>query len=546
MRLSTLKPSCEHDVCIIGSGPAGLTLARELVGTGLRVLVLESGIEQATARGNRLRALVSDGIQIKPFSRERVFGGASTTWAGLSSPLDRIDLAVRDWVCDSGWPISREELDVGYARAAELHGFASLTQLAVDGPLAALRRKGEWQPAWRALEEKLFLAAAPAQNFASLHGAIFDGEGLDLLLGASVVRLESERGSARIARAILRLADGSEQAAQAGVFVLATGGIENARLLLLSRDQCPAGLGNEHDQVGRYLMNHPKNYRGRILFEKPVRSLPWFFGAMHGGFSGYGGLRFTEAEQRARGLLNSYVRLEPLFPWTGSQGVEALVTLAKRSRWIMSRVQAQGRRGTVELRDYAETGDDSVFQEEQRLGVLLGHVLRDLPRVTRYAWSRAVSRRKPAIAAARLRNFMEMQPLAENRVLLSEQRDEQGVPLPLVRHRASELDRRSLIALHAQLAEELRANGARLESDLSTAEPWPIDQDASHHMGTTRMGTDPRTSVVDPSLRVHSVPNLYCAGASVFPTSGCANPTYTIVALSVRLARHLAGGKSCA
>lgn len=546
MRLSTLKPSCEHDVCIIGSGPAGLTLARELVGTGLRVLVLESGIEQATARGNRLRALVSDGIQIKPFSRERVFGGASTTWAGLSSPLDRIDLAVRDWVCDSGWPISREELDVGYARAAELHGFASLTQLAVDGPLAALRRKGEWQPVWRALEEKLFLAAAPAQNFASLHGAIFDGEGLDLLLGASVVRLESERGSARIARAILRLADGSEQAAQAGVFVLATGGIENARLLLLSRDQCPAGLGNEHDQVGRYLMNHPKNYRGRILFEKPVRSLPWFFGAMHGGFSGYGGLRFTEAEQRARGLLNSYVRLEPLFPWTGSQGVEALVTLAKRSRWIMGRVQAQGRRGTVELRDYAETGDDSVFQEEQRLGVLLSHVLRDLPRVTRYAWSRAISRRKPAIAAARLRNFMEMQPLAENRVLLSEQCDEQGVPLPLVRHRVSELDRRSLIALHAQLAEELHANGARLESDLSTAEPWPIDQDASHHMGTTRMGTDPRTSVVDPSLRVHSVPNLYCAGASVFPTSGCANPTYTIVALSVRLARHLAGGKSCA
>lgn len=546
MRLSTLKPSCEHDICIIGSGPAGLTLARELVGTGLRVLVLESGIEQATARGNRLRALVSDGIQIKPFSRERVFGGASTTWAGLSSPLDRIDLAVRDWVCDSGWPISREELDVGYARAAELHGFAGLTQLAVDGPLAALRRKGEWQPVWRALEEKLFLAAAPAQNFASLHGAIFDGERLDLLLGASVVRLESERGSARIARAILRLADGSEHSAQAGVFVLATGGIENARLLLLSRDQCPAGLGNEHDQVGRYLMNHPKNYRGRILFEKPVRSLPWFFGAMHGGFSGYGGLRFTEAEQRARGLLNSYVRLEPLFTWTGSQGVEALVTLAKRSRWIMGRVQAQGRRGTVELRDYAETGDDSVFQEEQRLGVLLGHVLRDLPRVTRYAWSRAVSRRKPAIAAARLRNFMEMQPLAENRVLLSEQRDEQGVPLPLVRHRVSELDRRSLIALHARLAEELRANGARLESDLSTAEPWPIDQDASHHMGTTRMGTDPRTSVVDPSLRVHSVPNLYCAGASVFPTSGCANPTYTIVALSVRLARHLAGGKSCA
>jgi choline dehydrogenase-like flavoprotein len=137
---------------------------------------------------------------------------------------------------------------------------------------------------------------------------------------------------------------------------------------------------------------------------------------------------------------------------------------------------------------------------------------------------------------------MEMEPDPENRVTLAADLDPYGQPVPLVRHRSSELGRRSLIALHAALGEELeRCAIGRLESDLASADPWPIDQDASHHMGTTRMGTDPRSSVVDPDLRLHAVPNVFLAGASVFPTSGCANPTFTIVALSIRLARHLQG-----
>jgi choline dehydrogenase-like flavoprotein len=135
---------------------------------------------------------------------------------------------------------------------------------------------------------------------------------------------------------------------------------------------------------------------------------------------------------------------------------------------------------------------------------------------------------------------MEMEPDPENRVTLSDALDANGVPVPRVAHRCTELDRRSLVALHEELGRELESTGVgRLESDLATADPWPVDQDASHHMGTTRMGTDPATSVVDPDLRLHTIGNVWCAGASVFPTSGCANPTLTIVALSIRLARHL-------
>ena len=351
-------------------------------------------------------------------------------------------------------------------------------------------------------------------------------------------RLEAERG--RATAALARTSDGRALAFRARVFVLATGGIENARLLLLS------GLGNEHDQVGRGFMNHPKNYRGVLRLARPVRSAPYFFGCLHGGFAGYGGLRLTDSVQRELGLLNSYVRLEPLFPWTDDPGVEALVLFVKHSRLVMRRLRRRGAEGVVELRDYSETGDDSDVQNQRKSALdwarLAGRIALHAPRVLQYLWFRLVPGAVPRVRAARLRNFMEMEPDPENRVTLSAELDEDGKPLPLVRHRCSALDRRSLIALHEALARELERTGVgRLESDLARTAEWPITQDASHHLGTTRMGADPATSVVTKDLRVHSVENLYVAGASVFPTSGCANPTFTIVALSIRLAEHLRG-----
>jgi choline dehydrogenase-like flavoprotein len=67
---------------------------------------------------------------------------------------------------------------------------------------------------------------------------------------------------------------------------------------------------------------------------------------------------------------------------------------------------------------------------------------------------------------------------------------------------------------------------------------WNVSP-GGHHMGTTRMGADPKTSVVDKDCRTHQVTNLYIAGSSVFPTAGDSNPTLTIVALAHRLADTL-------
>ena len=135
---------------------------------------------------------------------------------------------------------------------------------------------------------------------------------------------------------------------------------------------------------------------------------------------------------------------------------------------------------------------------------------------------------------------MEMEPRAENRVTLSDKLDPNGQRLPLVAHDVSPLDRKSILEVYGALDREIkRLELGTLEGALSDEDPWPINQDASHHMGTTRMGREPADSVTDPNLLVRGSGNVYAAGASVFPTSGCANPTYTIAALSIRLARHL-------
>jgi choline dehydrogenase-like flavoprotein len=534
-----------YDLCVIGSGPAGATVAHELANSGLSVCVLESGRTKTTPRGDALRHVESSGIHVKEYSRERVLGGASTTWAGLSSPLDPQDLEPRPWVARSGWPLTLAELEPYWERAAERYRFPSAADFGPGG-FGGLRERSPLAPRWRDLEEKVFLAAQEPQDYAREFAEFWREGAVTLLVDATVVRLECDPQGAVARAAVVRTRSGKEVQVRARGFVLATGGIENARLLLASRDLGEAGLGNEHDQVGRFLMNHPKDYLGTLHLSEPRRELPYWFGCVYRGFAGYAGLHLARTAQEERRLLNSYVRFEPLYPWSDDEGVECFVTLVKRSGFLVRAFLKRERSEPVSMRDWSETGDDSEIQNERRgalgwLG-LAGTVLRHLPSVVSYLYHRLAPGAGPLVKRVRIRNFMEMEPVPENRVVLGDEPDAAGVPVARVHHAPSELDRRSLLELHEVLASELEAAGVgRLESDLAGASPWPVMQDASHHMGTTRMGDDPADSVVDRDLRVHGVANVWAAGASVFPTSGCANPTYTIVALSIRLAEHLRG-----
>jgi len=532
-----------YDLCIVGSGPSGMTVANELKESGLKICILESGGLKPTKHGDLLRNVKSEGIHIKEYSRERVLGGASTTWSGLSSPLDIIDMKTRSYLPHSGWPISRDELLPFYDNAARDYRFPPMDLFGESG-LDHVRKKGDFELSWTNTEEKVFMAASEPQNFGKEFKYIFDTKGLDLYLNATLISLDGDGGSDSISVGNVRSGDNRAVKIEAKAFVLAAGGIENARILLNSKDNSAAGLGNDHDQVGRYLMNHPKNYYGVIHLRKSVKELPYYFGSLNKGYAGYAGLRLKESLQEEKKRLNCYVRFEPLFPWSDNQGVEGLVFLVKKCKVLLKSWMKMKEEDVVSLRDYSETGDDTDLMNERKTSiewlVLFFIIILNLHRVIQYLYYRLAPFAVPKIKKVRLRNFMEMAPDPENRITLGKENDLFGQQVPVVIHQTSEIDRQSLIDLHKILKDELLTNGmGDLKTELDREEPWPITQDASHHLGSTRMGNDPGFSVVNPDCRLHGVTNVFLAGGSVFPTSGCANPTFTMVALSIRLAAFI-------
>ena len=532
-----------YDICIIGTGPAGIVLCSELADTGLRICVLESGGLRKDSHNDDLRKVISEGINVKDYSRERILGGASTTWSGLSSTLDPIDMGDRSFLKIPGWPISRDELMPYWEKAVERYRFPKLSAFE---KFYDLRNKGQLQPRWKNISEKVFLAASKPQRFGKEFGSVFEKKNVTLFYNATVLRLEGMNtgGGKKVNEAIVVSSGGQKHSIKSGFFVLATGGIENARLLLNSTNLCKNGLGNEHDQVGRYFMNHPKNSYGEIKLKKPLRDdVPYFFGCLKDGYAGFAGLRLNEETQLNLGVLNSYIRLEPVFPWSRNPGVGGAVFLAKKAESLLNKWKSSKLGEIVPLRDYSETGDDNQLQDEKSdlTGFLKAcfAVLFHMPSVMQYAYARFVIKKKPAIKKIGIRNFMEMEPNFENRITLSNKRDVNGEFIPIVSHRPSDLDRRSLITLYDILSGELDKNDiGKLKSGLEAETEWPINQDASHHLGATRMGDNPATSVVNRDLCLHGAENVYCIGGSVFPTSGCANPTFTICALSIRLADH--------
>jgi choline dehydrogenase-like flavoprotein len=288
--------------------------------------------------------------------------------------------------------------------------------------------------------------------------------------------------------------------------VLACGGIENPRLLLASGW---SGAGGR-DVVGRYYMDHPKGVVGEVRVDPAIRRLihPAYWDARPGRFRL--GIRLSEARQRREGLLDAYVRFHPILESDG-QGAAALRELRRR------RLEALRHPRTV------------------------GHLITGMPEIVALGVFKGLNVGR--LRAVEIQCFLEQAPRAENRVRLSDRKDVLGHPLARVEWSIGELDRRTILALHAALDEDLQARGfGRVESPLLSGgdHPWPISRDASHHMGTTRMGDDPSTSVVDRDCRVHGIDNLYVAGSSVFSSSGYANPTLTILALALRLGDHLA------
>jgi choline dehydrogenase-like flavoprotein len=467
------------------------------------VLLEAGGLEPET---NNSVPLESVDLPIPNDCRDRYFGG--TRWWGKVSVLTGIDLRRRPWVSLSGWPLDLSELNPYYKEAAATLGVPDLTRIdPKELPGRGFLLDGG------PFESVPFFWKRPPIDFGRLlRRSVAGSTNVTTVINATVTEVVLDETGRRVDRLTVRTAAGRDFEVRPKIAVLACGGIENPRLLLASNCQGTHGVGNAHDQVGRYFMDHPKGDCGVVRLEPRNRSLPHsaYWGKRFEAGRLCLGLRLSEAAQEEHRVLDSYVLLQPDHAAHESQAVEAL----RRTR---------GQK-LAALRD------------PSTLGVLL----RDAPELMSLMSFRMLNVGK--VRSVRIENFMEQEPRASNRVTLSERRDEVGSPVARVEWSISELEQRTMQTLHELLDHELRHRSIGVvDSPLLSGdtEPWPIRQDASHHMGTTRMGTDPRTSVVDASCRVHGIENLYIAGSSVFPTSGFANPTLTIMALAFRLADGL-------
>jgi choline dehydrogenase-like flavoprotein len=516
--------SLEADVCIIGAGVAGLTIAREFLGTSTRVIMLESGgwdIEDATSALNQgeTAGLAFNGLTN---GRARAFGGTSNLWGGQCVPLDPIDFERRPWVPHSGWPIARTALAPYYEQAKE--------RLWIPPDEYA---SGVW--------ERFGLAPMPFEHslvqikhtiFIAQHNlgrryrtALQSAGNIRVLLHANVAELRTDTYVTQMRSVSIRNLHGKSREVRARMFVLCAGAIENARILLLSDADNPAGLGNEHDNVGRFFQEHPVCRCAEIKTTTP-RPLQDHFNLLYGRSArtlrhGQGRkylprLALSETVQRRLLVLNCIGQLDYEYP-SGSamQAVRDLVVALHMGR------------------------------RPENIAATLGRVAMASPLLAGNAFRFLACGLTPAIRPARifLNAIGEQAPDANSRITLSRTRDALGLRKVRVNWQLTELEWQTFHVFAQTVGDEFSRLGLGtvkiadwlLDEDFSRANVW----DNFHQTGTTRMADIAANGVVDQTCQVFGVDGLYVAGASVFPTSGTANPVLTITALSLRLAETL-------
>ena len=538
------EPSDRVDVCVIGAGVAGSLVAHRLAERGYDVVVLEAGPrfdpdsrEARMARhlrpehseldvwemGGPRDEYTTSGGQSYPLNRRRVkgVGGATLHWLGIAPRLHEADFELDSrHGLGSDWPVGYSDLRPYYARAERALGVAGSDDNPFGPPRAEPYPMPPFPPSY---SDSLFAAACEQLGIAThsipqarnseaydgrspcvgystctpvcpsgakysgdVHARKAAGAGARFVDRVPVQRLEHDDDGARIEAAAYATPDGRTHRQQADQFVVACGGVETARLLLLSRSaQYPNGLANTSGLVGRYFTEHP--YVTTVAdLDEPTNQEPI-------GFPTSGSQQFYGHEGSTASVRLEFGNVDPDVPL-----------------------------------DAALRGGDDGSARSAMLDPVLGEPWGD-ELFERLQGDHRLNRR---IAVSAL---VEQLPRADNQITLGSETDAHGNPVPNVHWEINERDRRALreaLDVQRRIVDEL---GGEVVYTTDPASPGV----SGHHMGTTRMGIDPTESVVDPRLRTHDLDNLSIVSSSAFVTAGAVNPTLTIAALALRAVDHL-------
>lgn len=495
LRRLTASTSLEADVCIVGAGPAGLTLATELAGSEQQVVLLESGGTQLEPWSQQLNDGTTGGDPYAGLrlTRHRQTGGTAHLWntplsgelGAKYAPLDPEDFAAQPGDPDGAWPIEHSALVSWYQRA---QAFCGLGPFEYEGAYWSDRERSCFDFGDGELTSRVYQFGSARPFIEAYLRFLAAARKVRLCPHATVCALRLDRDRHQVLEAAARTPNGIEHRVRARTYVLAGGAVENARLLLL------AGVGNCGGWVGRCFMEHP---RDSLLTLLPTR-----------------------ADFRARAAF-----------YDSHRGRDGTVICGRFALGPERRHSERLPNLSVTLLPRAEAAPRSLPLR------MLDRLLGPGPRPGGYGWSRAVAKGPDAF---QLLLNLEQRPHPDNRILLSTDTDPFGVPRAALEWRWRPHEAEGLARARSLIAGALERAGL---GRVVRGEPRPLDPNAHHHSGTTRMHPEPEGGVVDADGKVHGTRNLYVAGASVFPSAGFANPTLTIVALALRLAERLGAAR---
>ena len=511
------------DICIVGAGAAGISIAVELAESGISVVLLESGDIEYKENSQMLYQGENTSFNNFPLeaARLRYLGGTTNHWGGFTARYSAFDFTPRPYMTASGWPIKHEALLEYYPRADRLCELEN-----TDRHVDAWQKLAGFEPI--SLKSGPISTAfgqwSPPTRFGTVYREKLEkSRNIRVILNSNAQEFLANQHATHVDTVVVKCIGGTQFEVAARCFVIAMGGLETARLLLLSKKQQSAGLGNGTDLVGRHYMDHLGLTGGELRLSPNAPNFDFFTGYSTVGASRLHGIFTPHPAAMIKENIGNFRTM--LIPRTGTAGIESLKELSA---------------------NYLDPGT------YQKIGYHLGNILVDIDQIADAAYKTAFRRKEGFLSGGVSRNehalnavmhvSAEQLPNPDSRVTLSDKTDIFGQPRIRLEWKVLEADRRTLRQSMTMFAAGISSSGFgrfRLPGEISDGNFDYLIETACHHSGTTRMSASPKTGVVDANCKVHSVDNLYIASSSVFPTASWVNPTLTIVALAIRLADHV-------
>jgi choline dehydrogenase-like flavoprotein len=498
----------EGDICIIGAGAAGIGMALEWLNTPYKVILLEGGGFEYDDRVQNLFKGRTTGQKYYPLKSSRLhyFGGTTAHWGGFCAIFDPLSYRKRDWVNESGWPFDEHEMDGFYRRAQQTldipdYNFDTAYWLKKHPYLKPLPLDKNifWSKIWR-------YRVPSARRFGTdYRDVIVKSKNVHLYTYANATEIKANEHVSAISEVTVKNYAGKEHSVRARHFVMACCAIQNSRLLLASNKQAPAGIGNDNDLVGRYFMENAEIKSGE-LWLKERSELRFYIRNPEPNLRAE--LALTAEEQSRLRILNGMLSFTPL---ERARKIPPFI-----SSWT-SDDPREARKKIAEIYDKADEKGNVISRMFEKNGY----------------------------ESFEITLKQEQAPNPLSRVTLDTELDELGVPRPVLNWAFTSLEKESARTIYKLLGQQVGIAGigrVKLYEELRDDKDNSMPASTSggwHHMGTTRISTDPKKGVVDANCKVHGIGNLFIASSSCFPNGGAVNPTFTIVALSIRLADHL-------